>query len=50
MTDDIRIQNAETKLKKLKSLLEDRLTKTDSAMKEVIELRKKIKRLKARSK
>jgi len=45
--NDTRVIKAEEKLKKLKALLEDRLSKTDSAMKEVKELRREIKKLKS---
>jgi hypothetical protein len=42
---DLRVKKAEYKLRKLKTLLEDRLEKTDDAMKEAKEIGKEIKKL-----
>jgi hypothetical protein len=43
--EDTRVKKAEEKLKKLKTLLEDRLEKTDDAMKEAKQIGEEIKKL-----
>lgn len=42
---EIRVKNAERKLKKLETLLEDRLEKTSSAMKEAKALGEEVKKI-----